>query len=578
MRKPFYIVLLLLTVAACGGQGRHEAALRHAQSVLNERPDSALAILDSLGQYRAGFTRSALMRWQLLRLSAQNKCDTVFLSDSLQRELVGYFDRHGTANERMTAHYLLGRAYSDMGEAPMALQCFLDAVSCADTTAADCDFYSLSGVFGQMAFVYESQHLYDEEIEAWERFSHYSQKAGDVFGFIKGQEYKVVPYYAKGDTATCFQLTEKVHHLYLDHGYPEKADGVYYTAIMILLDNGQYSCASRLMRLFEGNSGFFDSCGNIKSGMEHYYYSKGLYYLGVHHPDSAEFFFRKLLRYHVNKDYEACKGLLSVYQSRCDADSILKYSMLCERALDSIQAEDQSEAVSVTHSLYNYNRMGRLASQRALELERRKKWIWVVSMMFLITVTAGTVLFRKQRKAREAELGRLSSERMAAIRQLETSQQELHLLEQNNKSMIEKKKEEIVRLSEKVAEYESRFVLLPDEKREAALQNDETVLLFWKKAKGKREESLPEPSEWTQLKAVLQKNIPDFYKKVVLKGGLSEQESQTCMLCRLGFHTGEIAVLLDTTSQRITNAKSSSGRVLFGDSKASSLKSHLMEL
>ena len=41
---------------------------------------------------------------------AQNKCDTVFRSDSLQHVLTDYYDRHGTPNERMWAHYLLGRA------------------------------------------------------------------------------------------------------------------------------------------------------------------------------------------------------------------------------------------------------------------------------------------------------------------------------------------------------------------------------------------------------------------------------------------------------------------------------------
>ena len=60
--------------------------------------------------------------------------------DSLLLEAADYYDRHGTPNEQMRAHYLLGCAYRDMGEAPQALQCYQDAVDCADTLASDCDY------------------------------------------------------------------------------------------------------------------------------------------------------------------------------------------------------------------------------------------------------------------------------------------------------------------------------------------------------------------------------------------------------------------------------------------------------
>lgn len=53
--------------------------------------------------------------------------------DSLLLEATHYYDRHGTPNQQMRAHYLLGCAYRDKGEAPAALQSYQDAVDCADT-------------------------------------------------------------------------------------------------------------------------------------------------------------------------------------------------------------------------------------------------------------------------------------------------------------------------------------------------------------------------------------------------------------------------------------------------------------
>ena len=125
MRKLLYIIVSTVILAACVGNGKERAVHDRAQVIINDCPDSALAILDSLEPSSHEFSQENLRRWQLLRLMAQNKCDTVFSGDSLQKKLVKYYDRYGTPNERMTAHYILGRAYSDMGDAPRALPCFL---------------------------------------------------------------------------------------------------------------------------------------------------------------------------------------------------------------------------------------------------------------------------------------------------------------------------------------------------------------------------------------------------------------------------------------------------------------------
>ena len=75
--------------------------------------------------------------------------------DSLLLEATRYYDRHGDANQQMRAHYLLGCAYRDMGEAPAALQSYQDAVDRADTLSSDCDYQRLMAVYGQMSELYD---------------------------------------------------------------------------------------------------------------------------------------------------------------------------------------------------------------------------------------------------------------------------------------------------------------------------------------------------------------------------------------------------------------------------------------
>ena len=97
------------------------------------------------------FDRHNAMVERLEALQKFNQADSVFTSDSAALELADYFDAHGDANERMLAHYLLGRAYYDMGETPLALHHYHEAIESADTTDKDCDFRQLGRIHGQAA-------------------------------------------------------------------------------------------------------------------------------------------------------------------------------------------------------------------------------------------------------------------------------------------------------------------------------------------------------------------------------------------------------------------------------------------
>ncbi len=71
------------------------------------------------------------MRHGLDSINERNRNDEAFSAADVQ-PYIDYFDRHGEPNDQMLAHYLLGRAYHEQGEAPMALQCYQQAIECAD--------------------------------------------------------------------------------------------------------------------------------------------------------------------------------------------------------------------------------------------------------------------------------------------------------------------------------------------------------------------------------------------------------------------------------------------------------------
>ena len=181
-------------LASCSDRREYVNALNHAERIIDDNPDSALIILDGLIVQQQNSDTHYMMQCRLHRLNALNKLDTLFLSTDEPQTLADYFDRHGTSNEQMLAYYLLGRAYYDTHEAPMALSCFQKAAERADTTAEDCNYRQLSRVYGQMSEVFYYQNLMEEDLKYTNLSIKYAWKAKDTLNAIRSIVGKVAPF------------------------------------------------------------------------------------------------------------------------------------------------------------------------------------------------------------------------------------------------------------------------------------------------------------------------------------------------------------------------------------------------
>jgi len=144
--------------------------------------------------------RHARMQASLARLQAMNQADSLLTDETLALSLVTYFDEHGTPNEQLMAHYLLGRTHADRGEAPAALTSYLDAIDRADITAHDCDYALLSRVYAQMADVFFMQSLMTDNLGCLEKSIEYATLAADTMVALNSMAYKMAAYDRLGTT------------------------------------------------------------------------------------------------------------------------------------------------------------------------------------------------------------------------------------------------------------------------------------------------------------------------------------------------------------------------------------------
>ena len=150
--------------------------LRLANSLMEERPDSALALLrrDSLLFGSAG--KAVRMAYELSKSEAEDKCYILHTSDSAMLPVAGYFARRGTPLQSVRAWYVLGRVYCDLRLYGHALSAFDNAVAADD--GGDKIVYRYKARAATWAgFVYEERGLHTDALRYNKLSYEYAKKA-----------------------------------------------------------------------------------------------------------------------------------------------------------------------------------------------------------------------------------------------------------------------------------------------------------------------------------------------------------------------------------------------------------------
>ena len=559
-----YIAVLAVLCASCNKfETDLECLSDDIENLVEENPDSALCLLTDMDNRLSSsndiHTKKLI---QLYLYETKNKLDMELPSDTILSDLTKYFRYQRMIRMQVLATYLLGCCYVQNGKSPEAVKAFNDAIVLADTTSRDCDYNTLTKIYGQLALVYRNQFLSKEEIKAWEQYSKFSFLSGDIYNSIRGQEFKTHPLCVLGDTIGALALSEKCHSYYLEAGYTEESVRVYPFQIYLMLMTGRVREVEPLMKEFENNSGLFDNDGNIEVDRQDYYYIKGLYFMNINDVDSAEYYFRKLsLDEHR---YYRYKGLLEVYRQHANVDSVVRYSGLYSDEMIKILNQTSTSAVQQATALFNYNEARRIAESRAHELRLTIIYALIATFVlsiafFLYYVRSRKLSYRRQRKIdvlnkmyieTSEKLERMDSEKIFEIRSLQ---------------------EEIDTLKNEIKKHSKGNSL-------GLLMKSEVVTGFIDIVIDRYQNHLLTDSEWSQVRLLMRSYLPSFYGEVIKSPLLSEQEKQICILAVLCVKSGDMALTMRLSSQRITNLKSSANQKLFGEKNAKTLTANLTKL
>ena len=573
MKKLTYIFLTLL-LAGCTGTSR-QPQLVAMDSLLLSRPDSALTLLRGMS-----FTDKAdRMYHYLLLADACNKCYDTLPSDTILQEVADYYDRHGSANEQVRAHYLLGCAYRDMGEAPHALNCYHDAIGHADTTATDCDFHVLSRIYAQISNLYLSQNLSENALTPLTSAINYAFSCGDSLAAIKMEEYMMVIMEDLHQYDRALALGTSVYQQYLDIGEPELSSSSLYIPILIQVTaKHDYEKAGNLIYDFENHSGLFDDEGNIVSDRNIYNYVKGIYYLETLRPDSAESRFRLLMNTSDNaNDLEAAyKGLYTLYKRYGKMDSIAKYAELCYMIQDTTFSTLTTDNMQRMQAMYDYTRHQEMARKAEQKAERARTGIVAILAVGVVILAIGAFFYQQYRNKKKAEIQQLNNDYGRALLEYNKLSAELERMKQQDGSLIFDKQQEVEELKARLQTYQAALQTNGTSQQLSVFQESSIMQTFRTKSRVSPQTPLPTETEWKRLVSQFSRSLPYAYAALGRDVILSTNELRVCILLLSGFKIADVAVLLDTSPQSITNLKARANNKLFGESSASTLERNLM--
>ena len=556
--KVIFLLLIIMLLASCAGNRKYDDLMQRADSIMNVDDDSAkvaIRMLDGVKSQLPEFSQSQKMRYELLRHKAMNKACITFTSDSVMKEVVDYYDHHGSANERMLANYVLGCVYRDMHEAPMALEYYNKATEQADTTAADCDYGTLYRVYSQMGFLFSKQYLPYQELNAFDKAEKYAYLAKDTLNAIinyqnKGEAYG---YLGKKDSVIASNL--QAAKLFKKHGND-------YAAAIAFGCNYDYYIEKKdsinAKKAFEAyNSTGYEGNSNYEDAKAYVLYQKGTYYLFVNKQDSA--YDNLSLSFKICKSYSikaaTTKALAQYYAKVNQPAMAMKYALQSSEYNDSDLIEARKTQLQQVQAMYDYSRNQEIAKNAEQKAERSTRMNYMIVLSCLMLFLLLSYIYRKQiaiKKKKIAVSKRLYEDSLLKLKRLQDERAKL-VAENDNKlaQVIMEKENTISKLKAEITHIQERYSLSSVSDADLILK-DSSIYKKIKFIEVHPKEKMCE-EDWKELADTIEEVVPNFIP--VLKNKLNDKDYQICLLVRLGFSTSLVARLLGLSDAAISKSR-----------------------
>ena len=553
MNKAIQLLTLICLMGwgtSCSPNRTSENYLIEIDSLTYHYPDSAILCLKELVNSIKEQSIDIQKYYHLLTIKANDKAFIKHTSDSLILSLISYYEK----NKGMLlaeAYYYAGRVYSDLYDAPKALDYFQKAAELLDGST---NYKLQKVVYSQMGHLLLYQDVYDEAMKAFRRAYHYCSLLGDQIGMIKnlctiGETYTG---YGRADSAMCYFQKAYKKAVMLNHEELVGKTNLYISELYNQLE--QFDSARAIIKTY-----------NAPSNMT-YNEIVGEMYYGINQLDSAAYYYKKVMG--ENEMYTSQRAhlkLAEIAMAKGDAEAALEHTRKYKEWTTEIAQATNTETVHKMHSYYNYQLREKENNRLRLENIRQEKWIVACCSAILLLgcfIVAYYQYSRRKRTLLHVQLEKLEQLKEEQYRKsthfIEENKQKIEALEQqlqqhhrendDMQKLLLAQKEQIRQMNERIkTDLEER------ELSENLFRRSEIYSKFHEAA-GNEEIKLS-PQDWETLRMKIDECYKGFTLCLRSIYSISDMELKICLLLKIGVGVTGIALLCGRTKSAIVSAR-----------------------
>ena len=496
----------------------------------------------------------ARMEERLRKIQAADKAFVVQESTDEIDSIVHYFEKHPSKELLPLSYYYAGRIYSDLEDAPQALDYFQKVLECEPQDSLAALAHS------QMGSLLLRQRMVTASIEHVQAAYEYDVQQADTTGMIfdlrdMGNAFRCT----EDEVDSCLNYYEEALRLATEQGDALMQEELKGSIAVYLIQTDSLQAAWQLLHplLVDINQRDASSASTLRSTAAEYYLKTG-------NTDSACIFFEQLTEsgtlYAKQEAYrQLAKHSLAKGDLQKAADLLLNY----EKYTDSIAITMQTEALSQADALFNYRLRDQENDQLTKTLTKTKTI--ATAAIGLLLLSGFTMLFLHERNKRKHIAQLLRMERMKEVQE-QQYKRSLAYMEENEKKMkeleeqMEKTGQEntLLRKTIQKLKYANELASIQMQEHQQADKQVKSSAIYQRiQIRLNNKESIGMNDEiWKELEEVVEQAYNGFLKRVEDLCPLNWQERNLCLLLKAGFSPSNIAILTAHSKQSISSTRS----------------------
>ncbi len=393
MKHLFTIILSLLLLTACDETERIQfEQLQHIDSIAEMNADSATHMLNAINRNSLSSNDNKYY-FDLLKIRANDKAYIAHTCDSAILSVINYFENHDFNNLLPVAYYYGGRVYSDIGDAPQALEYFQKALDCKNI-----NIHTKAVAYSQMARIYNEQKVFDLAIPAYKKAMELNKENNNYINLLYNKHSLGEILFAQNQNDSALIIFNDVIKLSKEIRYTKLIASTKLSLAELYLFNNEYKKASNLLNSIRNYISQEDSISIINTYAHLYYRLNDI--------DSTIYYCSKLVKSQsLNAQLNGYNILANLHIQNNRTKDAYDAIIMSTRLSDSIRKLNTPYEIRQLSSIYNYQireRENNKLKQKAQENEI--KIISLISTIVMVIIIALFVIYITRKRKRIIKL------------------------------------------------------------------------------------------------------------------------------------------------------------------------------